>query len=181
MTKRHYNDIFAALNCTHGDIQDMSATEPLFELLGWSAAQLSQEERMIFEAETFFRFSEEFMSHYKQVHQQYFKLLKSETDKETNMLDADFTRLIIKDILVSEEYTLDGIACYANTHKDVIYDVVMGYNASPSVMFVKSMIALHRTVRPELYQQISRKILNDVTKAGEKDEQHVSVHRVCKA
>lgn len=159
----------------------MSATEPLFELLGWSAAQLSQEEKMILEAELFFRFCEELMSRYKHEHLQYFKLLKTESDKDTNMLDADFTRLIIKDILISEEYTLDGIAVYANTHKDVIYDVVMGYNASPSVMFVKSMIALHRTVRPELYQQISRKILSDVTKAGEKDEQHVSVHRVSRA
>ncbi len=159
----------------------MSATEPLFELLGWSAAQFSQEEKVILEAEIFFRFSEEFMSYYRNEQHQYFKLLKSEIDKEKTMLDADFTRLIIKDILVSEEYTLDGIACYANTHKDVIYDVVMGYNASPSVMFVKSMIALHRTVRPELYQQISRKILNDVIKAGEKDEQYVNVHRVSKA
>lgn len=159
----------------------MSATEPLFELLGWSAAKLSQEEKIILEAEIFFRFCEEFMSHYKHEYQQYFKLLKSEPEKEKTMLDADFTRLIIKDILLSEEYTLDGIACYANIHKDVIYDVVMGYNASPSVMFVKSMIALHRTVRPDLYQQISRKILNDVNKAGEKDEQYASINRVSRA
>lgn len=148
----------------------MSAAEPLADLLGWSVTKLTHEEKVFLEAEIFFRLHEEIVSLYRCEHYKYFKLLKSEPDKEKAMLDVDFTRTIIKDILISEEYTLDGIACYANTHKDVIYDVVMGYNNSPSVPFVKCMIALHRTVRPELYQRLSRKILNDLCKAEEQDE-----------
>ncbi len=137
----------------------MPAKEPLTQLLGIHSSSLSLQERIFLEADLFLHICQELKVIFTNQYKTYFKLIKSNVDAEHTMLDADFTRLIIKDILLTDEYTLDGIAHYANTHKDVVVDIALGHNSCPSVTFVQKVIALHRSVRPELYRSISKKFM----------------------
>jgi hypothetical protein len=144
----------------------MSAKEPLSQLMGITSAHLTFDEKCFLEADLFYHVCEELKFYFKSQYKQYIRLLKSNIDKENTMLDNDFARLIIKDILLTEEYTLDGIACYANTHTDVVYDIALGYNVSPSAAFVQRVIALHRMVKPEIYRSILKKVMDDYSKAN---------------
>lgn len=139
----------------------MPAKEPLAQLMGVSASHLTRDEKIYLEADLFFRICEELKTFFISQYKHYTKLLKSTNPLENKMLDADFTRSIIKDILLSEEYTLDGIAQYANTHTDVLYDIALGHNVAPSATFLQRVIALHRTVKPELYRSILNKIIEE--------------------
>ena len=73
------------------------------------------------------------------------------------MLESNFTRLIINDILSTEDYNLQGISMYTNTHIDVIREIVAGRTA-PSISLFKRIIDLHWSVRRGLYDGIIKKI-----------------------
>ena len=74
------------------------------------------------------------------------------------MLEAYFVCLIIKDILSSEEYTLDGIARYTDTPEEVVEEILSERNKNPSARFLRRLIELHRSIRPSLYLMIMKKI-----------------------
>lgn len=82
------------------------------------------------------------------------------------MLETNFVRLIIKDILATEEYDTQGVARYAYTHEDVIQEVIDGRNLNPSAMLLRRSIDLHRTVRRELYHSIMKKIAAEYLSAA---------------
>ena len=75
-----------------------------------------------------------------------------------DQLEANLACFILKDILSTEEYNLSGIACYTNTHEDVIHEVIEGRNINPSATLFRRCIDLHRSVRRDLYQSIMKKI-----------------------
>ena len=77
------------------------------------------------------------------------------------MLEANFVRLIIKDILATEEYNLKGIAYYTDTHEDVVQEVIDGRNTNPSATLLRRSIDLHRLVRRDLYHSIVKKIATE--------------------
>ncbi len=77
------------------------------------------------------------------------------------MLEGNFIRLVINDILLTEEYTVQGIACYTQTPEDVIYDIAMGNNLAPSFPLSRKIIEIHRSIRPDLYSNILKKILSN--------------------
>lgn len=79
-------------------------------------------------------------------------------EKETTMLESNFLSFVINDILLTREYSLEGIARYTQTTEEVIYDVISGLNSSPSLLLSKKIINLHRSVRPTLYQETMKKI-----------------------
>ena len=74
------------------------------------------------------------------------------------MLEENFIRLVLNDILSTNEYTLEGIANYVDTHEDVIHEVISGRNSNPSAMLLRRAIELHRLVRNELYSAFMKKI-----------------------
>ncbi len=74
------------------------------------------------------------------------------------MIEANFVRFVINDILASEEYTLGGIAFYTRTPEDALYDVATGININPSLSLTRKIVELHRSVKPTLYQNLMRKI-----------------------
>jgi len=84
--------------------------------------------------------------------------MKCTAEIEDAMMEAKFARCVINDILSTEEYTLSGIACYTHTPEEVVYDVAIGVNTSPTAIFVRKIIELHRSIRRELYQEIIKKI-----------------------
>jgi len=77
---------------------------------------------------------------------------------ENMMIEAEFLRCVINDILSTEEYSLTGIAQHTDTPEDVVHEVITGNNRNPSFAFSRRIIELHRTVRPDVYQAIMKKI-----------------------
>jgi len=136
----------------------MAATELLCHLVGVDPSKLSREEILILEAELFARICEELREIFREQYRDYFRLMKFTVEKENAMLEANFVRLVIKDILSTEEYNLSGVAYYADTHEDVIHEVVDGRNTNPSATLLRRCIDLHRSVRRDLYHAIMKKI-----------------------
>ncbi len=139
----------------------MAAMELLCHLVGINLSKLSREETLLLEAEFFARICEELKEVFRKQHRDYFRLMKFTIEKENMMLETNFVRLIIKDVLSTEEYNLQGVACYTDTHEDVVQEVIDGRNTSPSATLLRRSIDLHRSVRPDLYHSIVKKIVTE--------------------
>ena len=136
----------------------MSAVEPLCRLLGVNIFTLTKEESTLLEAELFIRICDELKEKFREQLRNYFRLMKFTIKKENEMLEANFVRFIIKDIISTDEYDLLGVACYTDTHEDVIREVISGRNTNPSAKLLRKSISLHRSVRRDLYCAIMKKI-----------------------
>lgn len=136
----------------------MAAIEPLYRLLGVDTSQLSKEEKLLLEAELFICICEELKEKLRKEHKEYFCLMKFTLEMEKTMLDSFFVQSIIRDLIVTNEYTIEGIARYTDTHEEVVDELANGYNSMPSALFLQRIIELHRSIRPELYQTIMRKV-----------------------
>ena len=132
--------------------------EPLYRLMGISSTNLSKEEAIILEAKLFIQICDELKELFREQYKNYFDILKFTKNQEDAMLENDFIRLIIKDILSSEEYSLEGIAYYANTHTDILHEVYSGRNANPSANLLRRVIEIHHSVRHDLYNFIMKKV-----------------------
>ncbi len=142
----------------------MSMVQPLFLLLGINPSQFFKKELMLLEAELFARFCEEIREIIRKKNMDYFQIMKF--NKEKIMLETKFIRCILNDILSTEEYNLSGIALYTDVPEDVIYDLVSGCNANPTFLLSQKIIVLHRMVRPNLYQEIAKKIRQELSVAA---------------
>lgn len=139
----------------------MSAPEPFRNLIRINAAKLSKEECILLEAELFVRICEELKEVFRKQHKDYFRFMKFSLNMENTMLESNFIRLIIKDIMSTGEYTLQGIACYTDTHEDIIHELAAGLNTKPLATCLWKTIELHRSVRPELYNAIVKKVASE--------------------
>lgn len=148
----------------------MPAVEPLCHLLGISYAMFSKEENLLIEAELFLRICEQLKEIFKYQHRLYFQSIKTNPEEELIMLESSFTRSILRDILASGEYTMQGIACYTDTHEDVIEDLVSGFNTKPTAASLRKIIELHRMVRKELYQAIGKKLIDEYLSAEHEED-----------
>jgi hypothetical protein len=113
---------------------------------------------MIAEAEILSQVYTHLRNYFQDQFKNYFYIMKFTAEMENNMLDTNFIPNLINDILNSKQYTLEGIACYTYSFEEVIADIVSGKNYEPTFLLGRKIIDLHRSVRPELYQQIIRKI-----------------------
>ncbi|HSW93316.1 MAG TPA: hypothetical protein VLJ15_03060 [Gammaproteobacteria bacterium] len=136
----------------------MSASEPLCYLAGISPACFTWEENLILEIELFTRICEMLKEEFKIKYKDYFRIIKCNAEMENTMMEAKFARCVINDLLSTREYTLAGIACYTQTPEDVIYEIALGLNVSPSATLLRRIIELHRLVRRDLYSTIIKKI-----------------------
>ncbi len=137
----------------------MPATEPLCHLIGINYKKLSKEEHFLLEAELFIQLCEKLQEFFREPQKSNFGLLKIKTEQENRMLENELARLITKDILSSEEYSLSGLAMYADTPEDVIQEIIDGRNTRPSALFLWKIIELHRSVRRGLYDTIIKNLL----------------------
>src|SRR5579871_3524885 len=110
----------------------MSSMESLYFLIGNSSSKFSRKEIFILEAELFFRLYDELKNFFKIQYKNYFRLMKFNWEMEEVMLEDNFARCVINDILATEEYTLPGIAYYTRTPEEVVYEVAIGRNTNPS-------------------------------------------------
>lgn len=136
----------------------MSGIEPFHVLLGLNLASFPKEKQSILEADLFFRLYFKLKNHFNCIYKADLELLKLTVGVEGELMDNNFLRFIINDLVSSEEYTISGIAYHTNTPEDVIYEYAMGYCMSPSAKLVQRLIGLHRVVRKELYSKIVQEI-----------------------
>lgn len=139
----------------------MAAMELLCHLLGINPQELTPQENLILEVELFTRICEELKEFYKSKNKEYLLLLNVSIEKENAMLEARFLRFVINDILMTEEYSVAGIAHQTQVPEDVICDIVSGKNKTPSWQISRKIIDLHRTVRPDLYKEVVKKITTE--------------------
>lgn len=139
----------------------MPATELLCQIMGFGTNKLSREENFLLEVDIFTRVCIELKEVFKSQYRSYFCLMKFNAGMEDAMLEAGLMRYVINDILLTEEYSLEGIAYYTQTPEDVICDVVTGCNTAPSLPLSLKIIELHRFVRPDLYREIIKKITSE--------------------
>lgn len=140
----------------------MPSIEPLVRLFGIHSTKLSREENILLEADLFSHLYGELIEIFRQQHKHYFRLMKFTQQMENNMLEENFTRYIINDILLTKEYSPQGIALYTNTHEDVVNDIYSGQNTKPLATFLRKIIELHKSVRRELYHAIGKKIISEI-------------------
>lgn len=129
--------------------------------MGVSTNKLTKVELFLLEAELFTHICDKLKEIFRKTHKNYFLLMRFTIEMENNMLEANFIRFVIEDILSTEEYTLKGIAYYTDTHEDVIQEVAAGRNTSPPAKLLRRIIDLHRSVKRELYQEIIKKIATE--------------------
>lgn len=144
----------------------MPATEPLYNVIGFYPRDLSKEENYLLEAEFFIRIWEELKEIFRKQYKEYFRLMKLNNEMEDAVLEDDFVRLIIKDLILMGEYTIEGIACYTNTHEDIVRELAAGRNTNPSAKFLRRLIELHRAERRDLYLSIMKKITTGNSEAA---------------
>lgn len=134
----------------------MSAVLPLRRLLGSAFPALSKYEAILLEVELFTRICDElkefFIGSEKRSVNIYY------ISAEGIAMEARLVRSLMSDILATDEYNLKGIACYTDTHEDVVLDIFAGINANPTATFFRRLVDLHRSVRRELYEMIVKKI-----------------------
>ena len=82
------------------------------------------------------------------------------------MIEKNFIRLVLSDILSTGEYTIQGIAQYTDTHEDIINELASGLNTKPLAICLRKVIELHRLVRRELYQAIGKKVVSEYLAAA---------------
>jgi hypothetical protein len=136
----------------------MPAVQPLCTLIGIDPTKLSQEENLLLEAQLFVDLWHELKEYLRQQYKNYFCTMKYNMEMEDGMLEDEFVRLIINDILSTGEYTTQGIAAYIDTHEDVVNELASGINTKPLAILTRKIIELHRSVRPELYRALGKKI-----------------------
>lgn len=150
----------------------MPAIEPLYRSIKINSAKFSKEECLLLEAGLFSCICSELKEIFKNQCKDYFRTVKFNKEMEETMLESQFARCIINDILSTEEYSLTGIAFYTRKPEDVIYEIASGSNTDPSASLLRKIVELHRSVRPTLYQQIIKKIIAENTE--DEDEEKLS-------
>ena len=133
----------------------MPAMDSLSQILCISTSQYSKHEKIILEAELFAITCDELTQHFTNG----FQFIKSNFDKENSTMELNLTMCIINDILLTEEYNLEGIAYHTQIPEEVILDILSGKNMTPSAWVLRKMIDLHRSVKQDLYKEITQKLV----------------------
>ena len=130
----------------------MSAIEPICFQQGVKPSRLSANELKILEAEYFVRIClilEKWMKKNNEVQD-----IRSVKGKSGELLDGNFVRCMINDMLSAGFYTVSGLALYTGVPDDVIFDLAGGLNSDPSLRLTRKLIELHRMARPEIYRKL---------------------------
>src|SRR5690348_11904699 len=121
----------------------MPAVEPLCKVIGKSLQNLSKEEVAICEAEAFLLIYKELIQIFRSNYWNYFRTMKFNEKMEDDMLEDNFIRCLVTDLLSMDEYSLQGIAYQVQMPEDVIYEIAAGKNTNPSFKLFRKIIELH--------------------------------------
>ena len=136
----------------------MTLPDPLYKLINLPALNISKRENQLLEMVLFISIYDElrvFFDHkYKNKHR-----MITTPIMENTMFEDNFIIMVIRDILASGEYSIEGIAHYTNTHPDVIQEIFLKCSSSISLNFLRKLIELHKSVRNDLYEDIIKKFV----------------------
>jgi hypothetical protein len=138
----------------------MAALEPLCLLIGIEPGKLSTNENMILEFEFIYQIYAELKEIFRAYNKEYYRLIQFSYAMENVMLEKDFMNFVIKDILSTGLYTVDGIANYIGKDDEVVNDILVGRNDNPSLNLFRGIIQLHKNVRGDIYKNIMARIIN---------------------
>ena len=136
----------------------MAALELLCHFMGIDSKNFTKEENLILEAELCTRIHEEIWELYQFQHKDYFCLFKLNNEMENTIMELQTIRCLIDDILKSKAYTISGISYYTQTPEEIIQDLLIGNKISSIIAFPRKLIELHKSIKPEIYQNIIKKI-----------------------
>lgn len=134
----------------------MSKTDLVYCLLGANASKFSPPEKILLETMLLPRFYHALLEIFKWRYKEY--LLITHPYQEETMYNLKFMQEMITDILLTEEYSLTGIATHTHIPEEVLSDVVTGVNTNPTFDLSRKIFELHIKVRRDLYDSIMRKI-----------------------
>lgn len=80
------------------------------------------------------------------------------TSEENLAMDNQILQLILKGIIETGEYTLEGVAHYARIPFDIIYDIACGINIPISITTWTKIASIYTQVRPEIATVLFKKI-----------------------
>lgn len=122
--------------------------------------ELTNYEILLIDADIFIYVLNQLKEKFKLIYKEYFQLMNYSSEMENKMLEECLIKFIINDILSTEEYSLAGIAYYTDSTEDVIYEIAIGNNTNPSLLLSRKIIELHRSVRPQLYNALIKKVIS---------------------
>ena len=139
----------------------MAKTDLLYCLLRQHNWKLAPYEKTLLKINLITRIVRELDEIFKSQYRPYQQLFKSFTTYEENMQRTRVMQEVIKDILSTEEYSLAGISIHTHIPEEVLYDVVAGMNADPTLETSMKIFELHISVRRSLYDEIMKKIASE--------------------
>ena len=89
---------------------------------------------------------------------------KNNFSMESYVMDSKILQLIIRGIVDTGEYSLEGIAFYTNIPFDVIYDAACGISYHLSVTAWAKVVDLYLQVKPEVAQVLYGRLQDMVEK-----------------
>lgn len=136
----------------------MPAIEMLCPMIGINPCDLSNEENYLLEIFLFFSICDELSQVFEAECNKNISSINDDFNKDSIMINRNFIRLILQDLINSSDYTMLGIAMYTDTPEEIIYDIAIGINTNPSFEVSRKIIELHRTARVDLYKYVIKKI-----------------------
>ena len=120
----------------------------------------SKHELLLLEADLLNEICHELKNFFDKKQKSYQQILKSAKPNEVEMIEANYIRSTLNDIINSGEYTLEGLATYTQIPEDVLYDIAIGKNLNPSLAISQKIIDLHKFIRSDLYNSLRLKLFN---------------------
>ena len=141
----------------------MSAVEPLYKLLNTNTntKKLTRVENEVLEVGLFLHMYQELTELFRIDAKKYFELMKFDKEKEDSMLESNFIRNIIRDVVSIGEYSLEGIAHSTNIPEEVVIEMALGRNDNPSLYVSRKLMELHKSIRVDLYRGILNRVLEN--------------------
>jgi hypothetical protein len=137
----------------------MAALEWLWHGTSVDSKKFTKPENWILEAELYLRIHKKIWEAYKFQYKDYFYLIVKE-EEDINM-ELYVIKSLINDLIKSEAYTLSGIAYYTRIPEEIIEDLFMTNKINPLITFTRKLIELHKSIRPDIYQKIIKKLISD--------------------
>ena len=139
---------------------------PLMGLLGLPARKLSRKEVFLLEVYLWYKIDKVIRDKIYVTYNKYFHLIKINKEKRMEMLDIEAARIMVKDILESGDYNLEGIANYTASCEEVIFDVLCG-RIEPSISLFRRLLEIHYVVKKDFYYDLIQKVKEDIVNSDE--------------
>ncbi|MBV9575162.1 MAG: hypothetical protein JO149_00905 [Gammaproteobacteria bacterium] len=122
----------------------MSRMDLLKDLFRLDCKKLSKNEKALLEMLLFVCLVKELLTYY---------------NKEI-LMENNLVTIIINDLLINNEYSIDALANYTNFPEEVIYDLAAEINTQPTLALSMRLVELHAIARRDLYSELVKKVID---------------------